>query len=84
MNSPVEVDYIESGTFQGGEEDVSTAGIQYDETCYVLRERNLRRIHNWLSALSGLLIGGGSLKPTDEVQLKELKSLIRLTTIPKP
>lgn len=79
MNKPVEVQYIESGSFQGGEEDVFTSGIEYDKTCYVIRKENLQRIHNWLSALSGLLIGGESLKPTDEAQAKELRELIKLT-----
>lgn len=36
----VEVEYIESGTFQGGEEDVFTAGIKYDETCIVLKKKD--------------------------------------------
>lgn len=35
-----EVEYIESGTFQGGEEDVFTAGIKYGEKCVVLTKKN--------------------------------------------
>jgi hypothetical protein len=37
----VEVEYIESGTFQGGEEDTSNAGIKYNETCYVVSKETL-------------------------------------------
>jgi len=37
----VEVEYIESGTFQGGEEDVSRAKIEYGETCFVVRKKDL-------------------------------------------
>lgn len=37
----VEVVYIESGTFQGGEEDTSTAGIKYNETCCVVSKKTL-------------------------------------------
>jgi len=37
----VEVEYIESGTFQGGEEDVFKAKIEYGETCYVVSKSTL-------------------------------------------
>lgn len=30
--------YIESGTFQGGEEDVYNAGIERDEECVILKQ----------------------------------------------
>lgn len=40
MTKPIEVEYIESGTFQGGEEDVFTAGIKYGETCVVLTKKD--------------------------------------------
>jgi hypothetical protein len=35
----VEVIYIESGTFVGGEEDVYLAKIGYDEACYVVKKK---------------------------------------------
>lgn len=37
----VEVEYIQSGCFQGGEEDTSKAGIKYGETCYVVSKKTL-------------------------------------------
>lgn len=36
LGSAAEVQYIESGTFQGGEEDVFNAGIEYNEECLVV------------------------------------------------
>ncbi len=40
----VEVEYIESGTFQGGEEDVCTAGIERDETCIVMSKKEYEKL----------------------------------------
>ncbi len=37
----VEVEYIQSGCFQGGEQDVSKAKIEYGETCYVVSKKTL-------------------------------------------
>jgi len=34
----VEVEYIESGTFCGGEEDVFNAGVERGETCVVIKK----------------------------------------------
>ena len=38
----VKVEYIESGTFQGGEEDTSKAGIKYGEDCIVISKKNYK------------------------------------------
>ena len=35
----VECEYIESGTFQGGEEDVSIARIKYGEDCVAMSKK---------------------------------------------
>lgn len=35
----VPCEYIESGTFQGGEEDVSKSGIDYDEECVAVSKK---------------------------------------------
>lgn len=40
----VEIEYIESGAFQGGEEDVSTAGIKYGEMCIVMSKKTFSGI----------------------------------------
>jgi hypothetical protein len=50
----VEVEYIESGTFQGGEGDVYKAGIERDETCRVLSEVNFQHASKCVTALAGL------------------------------
>lgn len=36
----VEVEYIESGSFQGSEEEVYLAGIKYGEICVVLKKKD--------------------------------------------
>ncbi len=36
----VAVEYVESGTFQGGEEDVFAAEIEYGETCAVMSQKS--------------------------------------------
>lgn len=38
MKTHVEAKYIESGAFQGGEEDVFKAGILRGETCVIMRK----------------------------------------------
>lgn len=40
----VEVTYLESGTFQGGEEDVFKSGINYYEECVVLRKKDFAEL----------------------------------------
>jgi hypothetical protein len=40
----VSVEYIESGTFQGGEENVSEAGIEYGEECVVISKANFKKL----------------------------------------
>ncbi len=44
----VKVEYIESGTFQGGEEDTSKAGINYGEECVVISKANFKLLKNGL------------------------------------
>lgn len=50
----VEVEYIESGAFQGSEEDVGRAGIKYGEECLVVKTADLNAIHQTLSDLLAL------------------------------
>ncbi len=40
----VPCDYIESGCFQGGEEDVSTARIDYGEECFAISAKQVEII----------------------------------------
>jgi hypothetical protein len=40
----VEVEYIESGAFQGGEEDVSNADIEYGEECLVVKKSHYSKL----------------------------------------
>lgn len=40
----VEVEYIESGTFQGSEESVFMAGIKHNEDCVVLKKSDYERL----------------------------------------
>jgi hypothetical protein len=51
MKTRVEVEYIESGAFQGGEEDASRAGIEYGEMCYVVRKPYLAKLRNALTLI---------------------------------
>ena len=44
----VKAEYIESGTFQGGEEDTSKAGIEYGEECIVISKANFKLLKNGL------------------------------------
>lgn len=37
-------EYIESGAFQGGEEDVSKAGIEYGETVVIMKKSEFSRL----------------------------------------
>lgn len=37
-------EYIESGAFQGGEEDVSKAGIEYGETVVIMKKSEFRKL----------------------------------------
>lgn len=41
---PLEVEYIESGTFQGGEEEASIAGIEMGEDYIVIREAKFKEL----------------------------------------
>lgn len=40
----VKVEYIESGSFQGGEEDTSIAGIKYGEMCVVIKTKDFKAL----------------------------------------
>jgi hypothetical protein len=40
----ITAEYIESGTFQGGEEDVSKAGIEYGEEVVILKKAEYERL----------------------------------------
>lgn len=48
----VEVEYIESGTFQGGEEGTSSAGIKEGEDCVVISRKNFEEIRETLTAFN--------------------------------
>lgn len=50
----VEVEYIESGTFQGGEEDASLAGIERGESCLVIRYSDFTAMWNRIKDLKKL------------------------------
>lgn len=47
----VEVEYIDSGSFQGGEEDVFKADIGYDETCVVIKKRDFQNLKKALKLI---------------------------------
>lgn len=47
----VSVEYIESGTFVGGEEDCSLAGIKRGDDCFVLSHQELGKIQNAINAV---------------------------------
>lgn len=44
----IKAKYIESGAFQGGEEDVFTAGINHVERCVVMSEAQFEKIEKAL------------------------------------
>lgn len=44
MRGVTEVEYIESGSFQGSEEHVSRAGINYHEDCFVVKKSVFKRL----------------------------------------
>lgn len=48
----VEVEYIESGTFQGGEEDVSKANIDYGEDCIVIKKVDFEKLRDMSDAIA--------------------------------
>lgn len=48
----VQVEYIESGAFQGGEEDVFNADITYDEECIVLKKADFERVMRSLNKIA--------------------------------
>lgn len=55
----VKVEYIESGTFQGGEEDVSKAGIEYGEDCIVISKstfKNLKKSQVNYEKIKGFIV----------------------------
>lgn len=51
MKTKVEVEYLESGTFVGGEEDCFNAEISSGETCYVIKKAEYDRVHKELKEL---------------------------------
>lgn len=52
----VEVEYLESGTFVGGEEDTSNAGIERDETCYVVSKDTFKFMEECVKKCKALKI----------------------------
>lgn len=64
----VEVEYIESGTFQGGEEDVFTAGIKYDESCIVVRKKDFARLDASFKAIQKI----AKMSPVDGIDATSL------------
>jgi hypothetical protein len=40
----VEVDYLEGGTFIGSEEEVFLAGIEYNETCILIKKSDWEKL----------------------------------------
>lgn len=51
----VKVEYIESGSFQGGEGDVSIAKIEYGEKCIVLKESTFQAMKDEINLLTRML-----------------------------
>lgn len=51
---PVKVKYIESGAFQGVEEDVFMANIEYGEECVVLSRKKWREFESTFRELTAL------------------------------
>lgn len=47
----ISVEYIESGTFVGGEEDCFLAGIKRGDDCFVISEKELIKIEHALKAI---------------------------------
>lgn len=47
-----DVKYIESGSFQGVEEDVSDAEIEYGEPCVVMSKKTFMRLKEGLTKLA--------------------------------
>ncbi|HEX2099668.1 MAG TPA: hypothetical protein VHF69_03335, partial [Candidatus Synoicihabitans sp.] len=50
FGEPMEVEYLESGTFQGGEEDASTRGIERGSTCVLMTKLRYERLTTDLAA----------------------------------
>jgi hypothetical protein len=50
----VEVEYIESGTFVGGEGDVFDAEIKYGEECVVLKKKDFEKLLDFKWRYEGL------------------------------
>lgn len=51
MKKTIKVDYIESGTFQGGEEEASQAGIEYGETVIVMKQATYKAMSQRIKEL---------------------------------
>lgn len=47
----VPVEHIESGSFQGGEEDASNAEIQYGEDCFVVKKEVVEELKRLREAI---------------------------------
>lgn len=47
----VSVEYIESGTFVGGEEDCFLSGIKRGDDCFVISHQELGKIQNAIDAV---------------------------------
>lgn len=77
----VEVEYIESGTFQGGEEDTSKAGIAHGEDCLVVSAKHARLVKaapDLLAACEYAL----QILPQGNCGTEELRAAIKKATKP--
>lgn len=52
----IEAEYIESGAFQGGEEDASIIGIKYGETVVIMRKSTLAAIKKELGQAKSIML----------------------------
>lgn len=64
----VQVQYIESGTFQGGEENVFNARIEYDEDCIVVKKGDFKRLVAALNAIKAI----AKMSPVDGIEATSL------------
>ena len=51
-NQPLVVEYIESGTYQGSEEEAGHAGIERGEECIVMHKDNYNAMRSALTKIS--------------------------------
>ncbi len=51
MKKSITAEYIESGTFQGGEEEAFQAGIKYGETVVILKKDTFKALNQRIRVL---------------------------------